>query len=154
YEFVDHRRLGFGASRGADRLRRGFESLAEVADDLTIRYRDVLGFRSDALLVHQVTSGTVRADGGRFESAFFTLLAFGADGRGAGRGGSGGDRAGRAPARCGELPAAPPSPHAASRRRPAVRPNAATVNAAAIDAVIAAREPQARAQLTALHVGD
>src|SRR5437899_1632317 len=37
--------------------------------------------------------------------------------------------------------------HAGARRKRAVRPNAATVNAAAIDAVIAARDPRATAQL-------
>src|SRR5262249_45684697 len=91
---------------------------------------------------------------GRFESAFFTLLAFGADGRVARSERFDDDCADQALARFDELTAAPASSHAASRRSPAIRPNAATANAAAIDAVIAAREPQARAQLTALHVGD
>src|SRR5262249_56680819 len=88
---------------------------------------------------------------GRFESAFFTLLAFGADGRVARSERFDDDCADQGLARFDELTAAPASSHAASPRRPAVRPNAATANAAAIDAVIAAREPQARAQLTPRH---
>src|SRR5262249_40016642 len=131
HEFVDHRRLSLGASRGYRRPRPGFQAPAEIPDDLPPRYRDVLGFRSDALLVHQVTSGIVRAGGGRFESTFFTLRAFGADGRVARTERFDDDCADQALARFDELTAAPASSHAASRRKPPLRPNAATRNAAA-----------------------
>ncbi len=153
HEFVDHRRLGLGASRRAARLRRGFESLVEIADDLTVRYRNVLGLRSDALLAHQVTSGTVRASGGRFENAFFIVLGFGADGRVTRSEWFDDDCADQALARFEELAAGPsatvarfPATEHIARR---VRPNAATANAARRDAAFAARDIDAIAALMA-----
>jgi class 3 adenylate cyclase len=151
HEFIDHRRLGLGAARGANRLRRGYESVAEVADHLGIRYCDVLGFRSGALLVHQVTSGTVRASGGRFENEFFTLLAFGPDGRVTRSEWFDDDCADQALACFDELTGGPSATAAplqvAEKRARRIRPNAATANIARLDAAIVARDGDAIAAI-------
>src|SRR5262249_31531662 len=115
------------------------------------RTDDVLALRPDAFLLHRSKSGTGRMSGGAFEQTSFVLRTFDADGRIARTEFFDDDCADQALARFDVLTTAPASSPAASPRRRAVRPNAATANAAAIDAVIAAREPQARAQLTPLH---
>src|SRR5262249_36256346 len=153
-EVVDHRRLGFGTSRGVRHVGRGYRAQFEIADDITHRTDDVLALRPDAFLLHRSKSGTGRMSGGSFEQTSFLLRAFDADGRVARTEFFDDDCAEQALARFDELTTVPASSHAASRRRPAVRPNAATANSAAIDALIAARTPQARAQFIALHVGD
>src|SRR5262249_30262567 len=47
-EFVDHRVLGFGSARGAERLLRGLRTMLEVADDVTNRVDDVLALGPEA----------------------------------------------------------------------------------------------------------
>jgi len=79
-EFVDHRLLGFGSTRGAEALLRGLRTLFEVAEDLAPRVDDILSLRSDAFLVRWTTSGTVRVSGGAFEWDLLVLWVFGADG--------------------------------------------------------------------------
>src|SRR5262249_43347789 len=111
------------------------------------RTDDVLALRPEALLVRWTHAGTDRG-GGAVEWCLCELFIFGADGLATRWEQFDAERDAEALARFEELTAAP-SP-VARRRGRAVRPNAATANAAAIDAVVAAREPQARAQLTAL----
>src|SRR5262249_26056336 len=113
---------------------------------------DVLGLRSAALLVQQETSGTVRAGGGRFESTFFTLLAFGADGRVTRSEWFDDDCADQALARFDELRAGPAVPavpfRAAEKPGRRVRPNAATVSNARFYGAVAARDADTLASIT------
>ena len=58
-------------------LRR---ALVQQTEDWAFRVDDVLGLRSDALLVRWTTSGTLRSSGGGFERLGHMLWTFGADG--------------------------------------------------------------------------
>jgi hypothetical protein len=52
----------------------------ELADDVAIRNDEVLGVRSDALLLRRTHLGTARAGGGAYERQYLALSGFGADG--------------------------------------------------------------------------
>src|SRR5207244_2099120 len=79
-EFADHRLLGFGSGRGAQYFLGGVRALLDTTDDLAQQIDDILGLRSDALLVRRTTAGTHRAGGGAFEIQLIQLWVFGADG--------------------------------------------------------------------------
>jgi class 3 adenylate cyclase len=79
-ECVDHRILGTWAARGAEEFLRHWRSLLERADDVALREDDVLGLRSDALLVRRTHLGTDRVGGGPYERQFLVLFVFGTDG--------------------------------------------------------------------------
>src|SRR5262249_604649 len=79
-EVVDHRILGTWSGRGAEGHLRHWRCGLELAD-CPIRFDDVLGLRTDALVCRTTSSGTDRAGGGAFEGEMLTLWAFGADGR-------------------------------------------------------------------------
>jgi hypothetical protein len=50
-EFVDHQTLGLGSARGTEAFLRGVAPSHDVADDRAMRNDDVVGLRSDALIV-------------------------------------------------------------------------------------------------------
>src|SRR5262249_10183859 len=113
---------------------------------------DVLGLRSDALLVHLMNTGTQRSGGGDYERPFLILWAFGPDGLVARIEQFDAERDGEALARFDELTGETPPPRLASpptveQRHRRVRANAATANAARIDAAIADRDLDALAGL-------
>jgi hypothetical protein len=145
-EVVDHRILGMGSVRGAGTLLRVNRSLFELAYDITLSVDDVLALQPDALLVRQATAGTDRASGGAFEQVRLLLRVFGDDGLQTRIENFDADRLDEALARFDELTgAAPPrfeaaASRAAAKRERRVRPNAATANAARIDAAFAARD--------------
>src|SRR5262249_45728007 len=76
-EFVDHRVLGFGSARGAERLLRGLRTMLEVADDVTNRVDDVLALGPEACVLRMTNFGTERAGGGDWETPFLGLWVFG-----------------------------------------------------------------------------
>jgi len=134
--WVDHRTLGFGSLRGRDALLRAFRSLFATSADLAVRVEDVLALGSGALLVRWTISGTDRAEGGAFERQFLLAWAFGGDGlviR------SEQFDAGREAEALGRLDAIAVPSITVRVTRP-VRPNAATANAARMDAAVAARD--------------
>ena len=137
-EFVDHKQLGFGRSRGADAVRRGNLVLHEVADNVTTRLDELLALRSDGLVARRTFRGTDRAGGGEFERDLVELWCFDGDGLLLHLEHFDCADTGEALVRFEELVAdAPP----AARRR--VRPNAATANAARTEAAVAARDFEA-----------
>src|SRR5262249_8752672 len=150
-EFVDHRPIGLGSGRGAAVFRRWVRARLELRDDLPVRGDDILGTRPDGFLARWANVGTDRF-GGAYEQHFLALWVCGPDGLLTRLEYFDPDRDDDAIARFDELTAAA-SP-AARRCVAAVRPNAATANAAAIDAVIAAREQDALAQLTRLAIAE
>src|SRR5262249_22298941 len=79
-EFVDHRTLGAGSTQGANAYLAWVHALYDLSDNVGIRIYDVLGLRSDALLVHLMNTGTQRSGGGDYERPFLILWAFGPDG--------------------------------------------------------------------------
>src|SRR5262249_9623096 len=80
-ELVDHRITGTWSARGTEAARRHFESVYEVADDLSRRDHDVLALEPNALLVVRSRSGTGKFGIGPYERRFVILLAAGEDGR-------------------------------------------------------------------------
>ncbi len=77
-EFLDHRSLvGFESSSGREAMMRNLRSLVELSERVEMRADDLLGFRSDALLVRWTNLGTLRVGGGAYERRFLLLLAFG-----------------------------------------------------------------------------
>ncbi len=134
---VDHRLLGFGSSRGAARYLAGLRALYEDAENVAMPVEDVLAACPDALLVVRTVTGTGRLGGGAFDRQFLQLWTFDADGLGAQQELFDPDRAADALARFDDLTAEPARP---ARR---VRPNAATANAARVDALVAARDVEA-----------
>ncbi|HJQ85102.1 MAG TPA: hypothetical protein VKA21_13545 [Candidatus Binatia bacterium] len=80
-EVVDHRMLGTWFARGAEAFLEQLRPMEELADEMAHRDDDVLGLRSDALLVRHTHYGTVRASGGAYENQFLFLKLFGPDGR-------------------------------------------------------------------------
>ncbi|HXJ34498.1 MAG TPA: nuclear transport factor 2 family protein [Candidatus Eisenbacteria bacterium] len=147
-EYVDRRTLGLGTAHGSEAVIHLLGTMLEVAEGVHNRIEDVLALRADALLVRWTNLGIDRTGGGAYERPFLWLGVFGADGLLTRVELFDADRDAEALARFDELTVAPT--HAGASRRRAVRPNAATANAAAIDAVIAARDPQAPAQLVRL----
>jgi len=79
-EFVDHRTLGFGAARGAERMLSAFRALFEMADDISVRVDDILGLEAHAFVRRLTTAGTARAGGGAYERHYLELHEFGVDG--------------------------------------------------------------------------
>jgi class 3 adenylate cyclase len=132
-EYVDHRTLGLGSATGAAAVGRLLRSMLHVADAITTRFDDVLVLRSDGLVLQRTTRGSLREGGGDFERRLLQLWLFGADGLVRRIEWFDADRRDDALARFEALsPALPRSP-----RR--VRANAATANAARMDAAVAAR---------------
>jgi tetratricopeptide (TPR) repeat protein len=131
----DHRTMGFGSLRGRDAVVRGFRTLFEMSEYLEIRVEDVLGLEPRALLTRWTVTGTDRAAGTAFERRFLQAWTCDRDGRLNRVEQFDADREDEALARFGELAAE-------SLERPArrVRPNAATANAARMDAAVAARD--------------
>jgi len=138
-EWADHRTLGYGSLRGRDSLLRAFRSLFDTADNLAVRVDDVLALEPSALLVRWTISGTDRMGGGAFERHFLLGWVFGRDGLVTRSEQFDAGRVDDALARLAELAAE--SPHAGLTRR--VRPNAATANAARMDAAVAAQDFEA-----------
>src|SRR5262249_54349890 len=141
-EYVDHRTLGLGSSRGAQRFLQGLRLLLEVAGDVTGHVDDILGLQPDALLVRRTHSGTVRASGGAYEQLYCWLVVFGTDGLLTRAELFDADREAEALARFDELA----GERAVGRR---VRPNAAIANIRSIEAAVAARDADALATLLA-----
>ena len=69
-----------GPLSGARRPLQWLRSLLEVAENVANRFEDVLGLRSDALLLRWTNFGTERAGGGSYERQFLWLGVFGTDG--------------------------------------------------------------------------
>jgi class 3 adenylate cyclase/tetratricopeptide (TPR) repeat protein/ketosteroid isomerase-like protein len=80
-DFVDHRLLGLGTTRGAERYLRGLRSLLEVTGDRIASVDELLMATPEALVVHRTTRGTDLRGGGAFEMDFVMLWSFGPDGR-------------------------------------------------------------------------
>ena len=141
------RRVARIRARSRSRAARNAAALLEVADGVSNRIDDVLDLRSDAFLVRWTNLGTARAGGGAFERRYLRLFVFGSDGLATRMEWFDADRDAEALARFDELTAAAGAQRASDPRR--VRPNAATANAARVDAAIAARDAGALAALFA-----
>ena len=133
-EWVDSRNVGAGSIPGAEALLESIRALIALASDFAVRIDDVICARPDALLVRWTNSGTLRAGGGSFERDLCHLWLFAADGLLIRWEQFDGSRADEALARFDALTAEAPL----VRRR--VRPNAATANAARLDAAVGARD--------------
>src|SRR5262249_21963652 len=151
-EFVDHRPLRLPAPRGPGTHLRPPSPVVDLTDGMANRIDDVLGLRSDGVVFRIMNVGTERSGGGAFERPIVLLAVLGADGLVSHWEFFAPDRDGEAMARFDEL-TAPSSPPSAARRRRVVRPNAAAMNAAALDAACASRAEQALAP-DALPYGD
>jgi class 3 adenylate cyclase/tetratricopeptide (TPR) repeat protein len=143
-QLVDHRTLGTWFADGADAALRNLRSVLDLTDDMALRDDDVLALRGNALLVRRMISGTDRASGGAFERPQLGLFVFGADGLVTRWELFDVGHEVEALTRFDEQPA-PATPARAVRRR--VRPNAATANAARVDAAVAARDLDALSTL-------
>ncbi|HVH16845.1 MAG TPA: nuclear transport factor 2 family protein, partial [Myxococcota bacterium] len=143
FESMDHRRAGFGSSRGVRPFLRALESAFEVADDVTESCDDVLALQPDALLVRRTLRGHSRASGGAFESPTWNLVRLNPAGRFIRAETFGPEQGGEALARFEALTAKRP----ASPRR--VRANAATRLVVRLDAAIAAKDAGALRDLFA-----
>src|SRR5205823_12885121 len=155
-EVVDHRTLGTWSARGAEAFLEHLRALLGLADDAATRDDDVLALQPDALLVRRTHFGTARAGGGAYERLFLLLHVFGADGLVTRLEFFDSDREDEALARFDELTVAPTGARltgaplrAAEKRERRVRPNAATANAARLDAPIAVRDADALPTLLA-----
>src|SRR5206468_9662234 len=155
-EVVDHRTLGTWSARGAEAFLEHLRAVLGLADDTATRDDDVLALQPDALLVRRTQFGTARAGGGAYERLFLLLHVFGADGLVARLEFFDSDCEDEALARFDELTVAPTGARltgaplrAAEKRERRVRPNAATANAARLDAAIAVRDADALPTLTA-----
>jgi len=137
-ERVDHRTVGFPATRGRDEFLQTVRSLAEHASDLSFRVDDVLAARPDALLWRIANTGTDRTTGGAFERAYLALVVYGADGRAVRSEQFDPDREAEALARLDELTRDRPAP--AHRR---VRDNTVTAQVARMNAAMARRDVDA-----------
>src|SRR5262249_20933285 len=138
-ESVDHRTLGTWSARGAEEFLRHWLSLLELADDVSMREDDILGLRSDALLLRRTHLGTDRAGGGAYERQFLVLLAFGTEGLVRRNGPSDSDRAAGALARFDELGASSAEPPPPASRAARIE-NAATRGVDRLEAAWAARD--------------
>src|SRR5262249_57453315 len=127
-------------------MGEGVAAVLELSNDFTTHTDDVVGLRPDALLVGWRTTGTLRAGGGAFERDLWLLFVFGADGRLRRWEQFDHERVDLALARFDALATAPPAAHrhvspprSAARR---VRPNAASANAARVEAAVLARDAE------------
>jgi class 3 adenylate cyclase len=139
-EWVDHRSVGIGFLHGREALLRHFHALLELTETWAARADDVLGLRSDALLVRWTNTGTQREGGGAYERQLLQLWLFAADGLVTRWEQFDAEQETVALARFDELTRERPAVRPVPRR---VRPNAATANAAGLDRAIAARDPDA-----------
>jgi class 3 adenylate cyclase len=139
-EWFDHRSVGIGSLHGREALLRHFRALLELTETWAARVDDILCLRADALLVRWTNSGTQRAGGGAYERHLLQLWAFGADGLVRRWEQFDAEQEAEALARFDELTAEPPPTRPVRRR---VRSNAATANAARLNAAIAARDADA-----------
>jgi ketosteroid isomerase-like protein len=144
FESVDHRTLGTWSAQGKEAWVEHMRALVALAEGIVLRDDDVLGLRPDALLVQRVQRGTDRVSGGVYERPYLMLQAFDADGLVARIEWFDVDRAAEALARFDEQGAQPPPVRPVRRR---VRPNAATANAARLEAAVVARDAEAMAGL-------
>jgi hypothetical protein len=80
-EQIDHRQLATWNARGRDAIVANIRSLYEVAVDVTLRTREVLGLEPDAVLLRRMHAGIDRLGGGAYERPLLLLLAFATDGR-------------------------------------------------------------------------
>src|SRR5262249_26013166 len=145
-EVVDHRLLGTRSARGAEAALQQLRSWLDLAGDFVVQEDDVLRLQPDALLSRRTFSGTDRAGGGPFGRRCPPLLVFGGDGLLTRSEYFDFDREAEALARFDELTSeralVPPS-EAVTKALRRVRVNAATANAAHLDAAVAAREADA-----------
>ncbi|HTO55121.1 MAG TPA: nuclear transport factor 2 family protein, partial [Myxococcota bacterium] len=139
-ELVDRSALGMWSARGVAAALEHFRTLAEVASNVAFHDYEILRLEPRAALVRRTHSGIDRANGGAYETRLVLLLRFGGDGRLDRVEWFDADRETEAQARFDELTA-----ESWTRRRQ-VRPNAATANAARVDAAIAARDLDALAR--------
>src|SRR5262249_53276098 len=102
---------------------------------------DVVCLGPDALLTRRTHSGTIRGGGGPYERVFLWLRVFGPDGLVSRVEFFDADREDEALARFDALTAPVRAADGGGRRR--VRPNAATANAARVNASFAARDAEA-----------
>jgi len=72
-EYIDHNQLGYPAIRGADAMLRNYRVLLELTSDVRRRVIDIVALTPEAILLHRLTSGTLRASGGAFENRFLSL---------------------------------------------------------------------------------
>ena len=79
-EAIDHRPLATHSARGVTALLHGLRAWLDLAEETTRRFDDVLGLRSDAILLQLTFSATDRTGGGAFERIFLVLAVFGDDG--------------------------------------------------------------------------
>jgi class 3 adenylate cyclase/ketosteroid isomerase-like protein len=148
--FVDHRPVGLPPSRGREAYLRSLGSLLEIVEDTANRVDDVLGLRLDAFLLRMMNFGTERSGGGAFERPLLLLAVFDTDGLVTHWEFFDPARDDDALARFDELTGQTPAPRSAAvpsrpaeKRKRQVRPNAATANAARMDAAFAARDADA-----------
>lgn len=151
-ECLDHRTLGLPPLHGAEAFLGGLRSLLDLVENTVARVDDVLGLCPGALLVRWANLGTLRTGGGTYERDVIALRLFGADGLLTRYELFDPEHADAALARFDELtdarsPTVPPRFEKQRTRR--VRANAATANAARIDAAIAARDVEAFSTLLA-----
>src|SRR5262245_28219137 len=145
-ELVDHRILGTWSAHGAEEFLRHWCSWLKLVDVTIIRFDDILGARPDALLWRATSFGTDRAGGGAWEAQILRLLVFGADGHVTRSEMFDVDGEAEALARFDELTSEPSLARFVVPSRPVkksvrrVRQNAATANAARVEAAIAARD--------------
>src|SRR5206468_11633692 len=151
-EFADPRTVGLGSVHGAEASLRAMRALAELTDDWAARIDDVLGLRSDALLVRRTDSGTLRTGGGAYERQLLVLWVFGTDGLLTRWEQFDAERDVEVLARFDELTAEPSVARPATtparraeRHGRRVRSNAATASAARFNAAMAARDADALA---------
>jgi hypothetical protein len=155
-EAVDHRTLGFPPTFGAEAYLHRLRTLLETSDDTTMRTDDILGLRSDALLLRWTNSGTDRASGGAYERPFFVLWVFDSDGLATRNETFDADSDAEALARFDQLTAAIEATTTLPPARPVrrVRANAATAALARFDAAFVARDADALSHLVADEVVD
>jgi class 3 adenylate cyclase/tetratricopeptide (TPR) repeat protein len=79
-ECFDHRLVGTGYARGVEPFLHRIRVMRETAANMDMRSDDILDLRSDAFLLHRITSGTDRTSGGTYERHLLALEVFGADG--------------------------------------------------------------------------
>jgi hypothetical protein len=150
----DSRSVGFGSLEGAEAVLGAVRALDDLSEGAVSRVDDILGLRSDAVLVRWSLSGRLRAGGGTYERPLLELWAFGAAGLATHWVQFDADREEEALARFDEMTAEPAAaravagPAAATKKRiRRVLTNAATAVAARLQPAIAARDEDAIARL-------